>query len=243
MARIALIVQGDAPHLNTMLGDYQDVGAGMAKSGSRDYFTLLVGKGEGTGSASPPEEGQNDGGAGAGDTNEDPGASGTTFNPVLVATPNANGAVIHVVEPGQALYTIAVVYEVDLEEIMALNGITENSLIHPGDKIVIHPGEATPTPSPQAATPTEGAPTATPTETRTPTGTPRPSPTSSPTPQAEMVAQIVPTQSNPVSSPQGARAPGEFVDLARQMIIALMGAAAVLVMLGALRDRIREGSG
>jgi hypothetical protein len=51
---------------------------------------------------------------------------------------------VHIVQAGQALYTIAVVYEVSLETILALNGLTMDSVIYPGDEIVIQVG-VTPT--------------------------------------------------------------------------------------------------
>lgn len=64
------------------------------------------------------------------------------------ATPEPVGPVIHVVEQGQTLFGIALTYGVDLETLLALNGLTEDSIIRPGDRILIRPAEATPMPEP-----------------------------------------------------------------------------------------------
>jgi LysM repeat protein len=56
------------------------------------------------------------------------------------------GPLIHTVEAGQTLFGIAYTYGVELETILALNGLTEASIIHPGDEILIRPAQATPTP-------------------------------------------------------------------------------------------------
>jgi LysM repeat protein len=50
------------------------------------------------------------------------------------------GPVIHTVATGQTLFEIALSYGVDLETVLALNGLTQNTIIHPGDELLIDPG-------------------------------------------------------------------------------------------------------
>lgn len=130
--------QSDPPHLQTMINpNATDAGAGVAESGKMVYYTLDVGYvsgAPGSGSLTTPV------------------AAGTKpptvppIIPVQTATPAADGAIWHVVQPGQALWNIAAAYQVSIADLMALNGLTENSFIFPGDKILVRRGEAvTPT--------------------------------------------------------------------------------------------------
>jgi uncharacterized protein YkwD len=129
---------GDDPHLNTMIGQYyRDIGAGCGASGDYAYFTIMSGYVAGGYSAS--------------------GYYGTlTAGPPLVApvpiylsTPASDGSIIHTVQPGQTLWTIAAVYGIDLADLLELNGLRESSLLHPGDEIIVQlPSTATPSPAP-----------------------------------------------------------------------------------------------
>lgn len=65
--------------------------------------------------------------------------------PVITSTPRPDGSVIHVVEPGQALWSIATTYKVSLADIYALNGMTERTVIFPGDKLLVVGGQIQPT--------------------------------------------------------------------------------------------------
>ena len=134
---------GDEPHLNTMLGQYyRDVGAGVGETDGATYFTLVTGYVAGGLSANStvPAAGSRaliDGGP----------------QPVITVTPQPDGAIAHVVEEGQTLWTIAAVYGLDLAQLLSLNGMTEDSFVHPGDLVIIRAGStATPT-TPPSATP------------------------------------------------------------------------------------------
>lgn len=82
----------------------------------------------------------------------------------MTATPGLDGGIRHVVLDGQFLYNIVDLYGVSLNEILTLNNLTEDSIIHPGDILVIVKGgeltlgEGTLTPE---VTMTETTPTAT----------------------------------------------------------------------------------
>lgn len=132
--------QGDSLHLNTMLGgSYQDVGAGVATSGGSTYYTLDVGyiAGESSG-ASNSDAPSSSGALGAEST---PAAA---FFPVIISTPNPDGSILHIVQPGQSLWSIAATYKVDLPVLLELNGLSNNGLIFPGDELVIKPPDDQP---------------------------------------------------------------------------------------------------
>lgn len=145
-------------HNDSMLSTYsQEIGAGVATDGTWVYFTAVMGYV--AGGEAPPDAGSD-------------APSGAVFVPVIVATPNADGLVVHVVESGQILINIAIAYDVTLEEIYLLNDLNQFSYIFPGDEILIKeaaPVEATqiPPPSPTAQSPTP-VPTIPATETPTP---------------------------------------------------------------------------
>lgn len=102
----------------------------------------------------------------------------TSTTPIVTVTPAADGSIVHVVEPGQVLITIAAAYRVSLSRIYALNGLTADLVIYPGDKIIIRPATITPS--------------ATTTETALPTTTPLPAPTHRPTRTATQLASATP---------------------------------------------------
>jgi LysM repeat protein len=80
------------------------------------------------------------------------------------AVPQADGSVKHIVQSGQTLVGIATVYGVPLAELLALNGLDMQSVIQPGERILVRLAQpsAQPTASPNAtvsaATPTSRLP-------------------------------------------------------------------------------------
>jgi hypothetical protein len=82
-------------------------------------------------------------------------------------TPDANGAIIVIVQPGESLWVIAARAGLSLPELLALNNLTGEAIINPGDALVI--GYATPAAvSPEEGTPTASLPPPTPRPTATP---------------------------------------------------------------------------
>ena len=88
---------------------------------------------------------------GAGSQPSQPGATTMpqptkeTVIPIQVAAPNPDGSVVHVVQEGQTLWNIAAAYQVNLQEILALNGLSDGALIYPGQKLLIKPASQSPT--------------------------------------------------------------------------------------------------
>jgi LysM repeat protein len=126
--------QGDSLHLGTLLSTrYTDAGAGVTTSGGVVYYTLDVGSVTGGSSGSTGVSTLPASGAAAAP------ATAIAYNPVLIATPNPDGSIVHVVQAGQTLWTIAATYKITLPDLLQLNGFTSNTFIYPGNKILIKP--------------------------------------------------------------------------------------------------------
>lgn len=82
-------------------------------------------------------------------------ATPTPVGMVRVTTPDADGRIIHVVEPYQTLSTIAQAYQVNIQTILNFNGIQEDWPLQIGQKLLISPGNVTPSPTPRPLTPRE----------------------------------------------------------------------------------------
>lgn len=126
--------KGSSVHNNAMLSSQSlEIGAGVASSGGSTYFTVVMGLVSGSASGETGGE-----------------IPAIPNNPVLVAEPGEDGSIIHTVQAGQTLWTIAAVYDVPLDQLLELNEITKDTLLQPGQEIIIQP----PRESYQTATPT-----------------------------------------------------------------------------------------
>ena len=98
-----------------------------------------------------------------------------TSAPILPATvtPQADGSIIHTVREGETLINIALAYNIPLKDLLEINNLTSQSVIFPGDKLIVRKA-STPTPT-AAITSTPTPRPATPTRRPTRTPTPRPS--------------------------------------------------------------------
>jgi LysM repeat protein/uncharacterized protein YkwD len=76
-------------------------------------------------------------------------ATPTPVGMVLLAAPDAEGKVVHEVQPYQALLLIAAAYNVQVDTILALNGWQADWPLQIGQKLLIDPGNVTPTPTPR----------------------------------------------------------------------------------------------
>ncbi|HLO15143.1 MAG TPA: LysM peptidoglycan-binding domain-containing protein [Anaerolineales bacterium] len=74
-------------------------------------------------------------------------ATPTPLGMVVTQTPDADGKIIHVVQPYQALFTIAQAYHVSVDRILALNGLQADWPLQIGQKLLIAPGNITPSPT------------------------------------------------------------------------------------------------
>jgi LysM repeat protein len=74
-------------------------------------------------------------------------ATPTPVGMVVTQTPDADGRIIHEVQPYQALYTISEAYAVPVDRILLLNGLQADWPLQIGQKLVISPGNVTPSPT------------------------------------------------------------------------------------------------
>lgn len=130
----------DEAHWNTMTTGYGvAVGAGVTERDGIVYYILNVGvdysivPGSGDGSGS---------GSGYVPTTD----TTPQVVPVQVATPLADGSIIHTVQKGQALWSIAINYGTTVDAIRSLNSLSANAIIYEGQELMIRP-PSTPTPT------------------------------------------------------------------------------------------------
>lgn len=165
-------IWADAIHWNTMVNpNYTHAGVGVAEANGEVFYTLDVGYISG----SPAVQSTS--------STSGPVATVQFVQPVLAATPREDGSIVHIVEYGQSLSTIAEIYNVTVDQIKALNSLTTNT-IWVGMELLIQPAY-TPSMTP-TVTNTPVPPTRTPTPTRTlrpPTQTFTPTITATPTPE------------------------------------------------------------
>jgi LysM repeat protein len=92
----------------------------------------------------------------------------------VIASPTSSPNIEYTVQVGDTLGGIALAFDIPLEDLLLANNLTQDSVIQPGQILVIPVGDvSTPTPftpSPAPETPTPGTPTPFPTETPTPPG-------------------------------------------------------------------------
>jgi LysM repeat protein len=242
--------QNDGAHLTTLLStSAEDAGAGVASSGDTVYYTLLVGS-RGSGSSGGNAAGQPaqpaSGAAAAAST---PPAPEVVIS-VEVATPGPDGAILHTVKEGQTMWDIASAYKLSLSDLYAINGLTDQSVIFPGERLLIRLPDKTLTPStPTTGTPAEAAVSGTP-----PSGTPASGSTqvtstlrpATPTPETPTRAAITHTSSpatetpamvslQPSPSDSGAARKGLDPVLIAIGAVGMIGAA--LVIVGAVLKR------
>jgi LysM repeat protein len=158
------------------------MGVGVAVAGGVYYYTLDVGYVAG----SQPQSTKSSSGSVSGNPTQIAAQQATQAalpKPVFVSTPAEDGSVIHIVQQGQTLWTIAAKYNIPLADLLSRNNLTENSFVYPGNRLIIFPSN---TPSPENSEQTTAAmvsdqPTITPTAllpsptlymTETPTKTP-----------------------------------------------------------------------
>jgi hypothetical protein len=125
-----------------------------------------------------------------------------TPSPAPTATPTG-GPAEYIVVPGDSLMLIGDKLDLPWQTIAAINGINQNTMIRPGDKLRLP--TVTPAPTRPAATPTAVA-----TATATATAASGPSPSQTPVPQASPTSTVAPTSaatSTPAAAPTAPPAP------------------------------------
>lgn len=210
--------QGDSLHLQTMINpNATDAGAGVAYAGSAVYYTLDVGYISGQAAEST---------AGVPIVSATRPPTAIPIIPIQTATPNSDGSIYHIVQSGQALWNIAAAYNISLAELMSMNGLTADSLIYPGQKILVRKGSA--------STPTsEVTPTLVPTATLLQQNTP--------TPYVSASTFTQPTQALPLGNfvtdtpiIKAESKPNSHADPLRWIILGLFLLGGALILMGSL---------
>lgn len=162
---------------------YKHVGAGVASYNGVYYYVLH---------ACYTSAGTYTPGSGTNTTTTATSIVSQIIVPVVTATPQADGSVMHIVQSGQSLWAIATAYGTKIDTIKQLNSLTSDS-IYNGDELIIYPAGSMPTPLPTATLTPTSAPTRTPT--LVPTAADLPTPTSQVAPtQAETGRNSIPMQ-------------------------------------------------
>ncbi|MCJ7626343.1 MAG: LysM peptidoglycan-binding domain-containing protein, partial [Anaerolineaceae bacterium] len=86
----------------------------------------------------PPPEGTIDSSITPGPGQATPAVSEIIF-PVITVTPNPDGTVVHVVQSGQSLWSIAIAYGTKIDSILSLNGLSSggDNTIYIGQELLI----------------------------------------------------------------------------------------------------------
>lgn len=193
------IWQENSNNLKTMISpDYMDVGVGVAVENGITYYVLDAGSSTDFSMVVPPEQ----------STGVSPGSGQpeTQTAPVVRSTPLRDGAIYHFVQSKETLWSIALAYDVSVDELKMLNRLSSND-IFVGQKLLIAQPEIkiTSTPAP-TITVTFGIPTSTATRPRQPT----------------MTSTVTPVPTPPASRQNGVMVAGGILILA--MLAAGIGA-------------------
>lgn len=117
-------------HLNTLLAPhYSHVGIGSAQGFDQNFYALVAGAPADIVAPAVPQ---------AADNNDELLAP---VAPIVLAEPREDGSIVHTVGSGQSFWVVAARYEVPLEQLYLYNNLDEESVISPGDELIIRLGE------------------------------------------------------------------------------------------------------
>jgi len=124
--------RNSAVHFSNMLNPrWTEAGIGFAQGNGQNFYVMVFG----TQSESPP-----------------PRAEQAVVDvpfivaPIELAAPNPDGSIIHTVLEGHTFWAIAARYEVSIADLYLFNGLNEDSVLNPGDKLVIRLADGQPPP-------------------------------------------------------------------------------------------------
>lgn len=152
-----MAVWADPDHMRpAVTPEYCHVGAGVATVNGKTYFILqaayVSGQACGSTTSSSPS---------GGTPGTVPNPVSQLILPVKIATPDADGKIFHVVQAGQSFWSIAVAYQVTIQDIETWNNITRDTPLQSGQRLFIPnkntAGFATPTPRGMVVTQTPDA--------------------------------------------------------------------------------------
>ena len=136
-----MLVWSDAAHmLPAVIPAYCNVGAGTARSSNGYTYYVLqaaytAGKSCGEYTSSGTTTSKSGGTTGGGGVSQ-------LVMPVKIATPDADGKVYHVVQPGQSFWSIAIAYKITIKDLKSWNNLSDSTTLKTGQKLFI-PGNNT----------------------------------------------------------------------------------------------------
>ncbi|MBI5943020.1 MAG: LysM peptidoglycan-binding domain-containing protein [Chloroflexi bacterium] len=150
----------DAQHMNTMLSsNFTHIGAGITQTSAGYYYAVDCAAATGSGQMQDTASAiltSVPGGADAGVSQ--------FMIPVGVNTALPNGDVIHKVQYGQSLWSIAIEYGTTIKSIQALNGLGDDSVVYQGQELLVKKEATQPvTPTATAVATLPSTPTVVPT--------------------------------------------------------------------------------
>ncbi|NUQ84737.1 MAG: LysM peptidoglycan-binding domain-containing protein [Anaerolineales bacterium] len=141
-----MAVWADPDHMRPAVEPaYCHVGAGVATTNGKTYYILQAAyvSGQACGSSSSSPSGTSQPGV-------SPGSVPQIIIPVKIATPDAEGRVYHVVQAGQSFWSIAIAYQITIQDLETWNNLSRNIPLQTGQRLFIPnkntEGYATPTP-------------------------------------------------------------------------------------------------
>jgi uncharacterized protein YkwD len=138
--------QGDAEHSNTMLSpDRSDIGVGIAVA-DQVYIVLLTALRTSSGKMQTDANPLLTQVAASGGA-----ASGSLFSqyikPVLVSTARPDGNVVHKIQYGQSLWSLAVAYHTTIDQLRAWNNLGQDTTVYEGQYLLVQISATQPPPA------------------------------------------------------------------------------------------------
>ncbi len=124
--------RNSAIHFSNMLNPrWTEAGVGFAVGNGQNFYVMVFG----TQSEGPPPRAQQQ-------------VVDVPFivAPIELAAPNPDGSIVHTVLEGHTFWAIAARYEVPIADLYLFNGMNEDSVLNPGDKLTIRLADGQPPP-------------------------------------------------------------------------------------------------
>jgi uncharacterized protein YkwD/LysM repeat protein len=137
----------DADHMNTMLSqNFTHIGAGISQNGDSYYYAVdcaaVTGSGQMQSSAASILTNVPQGSSVSGEA-----AISQFMVPVTKSTARPGGDVIHKVQYGQTLWSIAIEYGTTIRNIQSLNNLGEDLTVYQGQELLVLKGATQPAPA------------------------------------------------------------------------------------------------
>ncbi|MFN2187495.1 MAG: LysM peptidoglycan-binding domain-containing protein [Candidatus Promineifilaceae bacterium] len=117
--------QNSPIHLNTLVSSrYYEAGTGFATNGTQNMYVLVVGR-------------QSENAPALANRPNTTNPQALVITPVEVAEPREDGSIVHELKQGQALWTLAAYYDVELDYLYLINNLTTSDVLQPGMEIKI----------------------------------------------------------------------------------------------------------